>query len=117
MLNTDVTDEQEIIYQNSKYSIVKNQLPSTFGSVFTAETIEDYTQLPDSSRDEVQNALFKAIYHTSDDITETYSPIAMDNIVYHHSSDGLYTIQKNCHLINLIFAVYHSCNRHTDAVF
>ena len=96
---------RKLFIRTAKYSIVKNQLPSTFGSVFTAETIEDYTQLPDSSRDEVQNALFKAIYHTSDDITETYSPIAMDNIVYHHSSDGLYTIQKNCHLINLICCI------------
>ena len=44
VLNTDVTDEQEIIYQNSKYSIVKNELPSTFGSVFTAEDMEGYAQ-------------------------------------------------------------------------
>ncbi len=94
VLNTDVTDEQEIIYQNSKYSIVKNELPSTFGSVFTAEDMEGYAQLPDGSREEIQNALFKAIYHTSDDVTETYSPITMDNIVYHQSSEGLHTIQK-----------------------
>ena len=89
VLNTDVTDEQEIIYQNSKYSIVKNELPSTFGSVFTAEDMEGYAQLPDGSREEIQNALFKAIYHTSDDVTETYSPITMDNIVYHQSSEGV----------------------------
>ena len=94
MLNTDVTGDREIVYQNSKYSIVKSELPSTFGSIFTAEDIERYAQLPDGSREEIQNALFQAMYHTSDDVTETYSPMAMENIIYNESDEGLHTIQK-----------------------
>ncbi len=95
VLNTDVGDGRELVYQNSKYSIVKNELPSSFGTVFSADQIERYAHLPDTSREDVQNMLFQAVYDTTDTVTEHYSHSAMENIRYHQSFEGLHTIQKN----------------------
>ena len=93
-LNTEISDGQEIVYQNNKYSILKNELPARIGSVFVADDINVFEKLPNSTRADVQNHLFQSLYHTPDVLIKPYAHTFLKNIIYQQSVDGLFTINK-----------------------
>lgn len=85
---SDCSPEDEVVYKNERYAIVKNPEASSFGAVFQTDSIEELGHLQTNSRVDIQKSLFQTFFPEEISPIYEYSPIDYGNVRPGTSLDG-----------------------------
>lgn len=80
--------EDDVVYQNESYAIVKNPEVSSFGAVFQTNSIEELAQIQTNSRVDIQTSLFHTFFPTERSPIYEYAPIDCSDVRRGTSLDG-----------------------------
>ncbi len=86
----DIKSNDLVIYKNSQYALKQNSASLPVGFVINADDIQTLKMLPDTTRLNIQQALFQSVFHTDQNVVTQYEPTRMNNVSI--SKDGEYRI-------------------------
>ncbi|NLG93055.1 MAG: YfhO family protein [Clostridiales bacterium] len=102
----DLQGRSDIVYGNDKYEIVKNEITLPVGFVMDSNSIEALKNLPDTSRLNLQQAIFESVFHTDEKLFVNYEPSAKTNIEYQYDNNRYsLTFQDNSKTGMLIYHI------------
>lgn len=79
----EMKDTDTPVYRNAEYSILRSRNTVPFGFVFDCPDIASIQSLPDTTREEIQQYLFRTLFHTEKPLFSTYEPTKLTNVTYH----------------------------------
>lgn len=101
----DLQEPDKVIYKNEKYGIAENKMTLPVGFVMDVRSMEALKNLPDTSRLNLQQAIFESVFHAKEKLFVNYEPTTKTNIQYQHDKNYSLTFRDNSETGMLIYRI------------
>lgn len=91
----ETTDQDQVIYQNDRYALVKNKERMTFGTVIQSDSISKLKDLPNLTRRGIQQYLFSNVFGSDEQLTEEYEPSSTTNVFVYDTGSQTELVREN----------------------
>lgn len=91
----ETTPNDQILYQNDRYSLVKNKNLMSFGTIIQADDLAGLKDLPDNTRRLTQQYLFSNVFGTNEGLTEEYEPSSTSNVFVYDTGSQMELVREN----------------------
>lgn len=91
----ETTDQDQVIYQNDRYALVKNKERMSFGTVIQSNSISKLKDLPNLTRREIQQYLFSNVFGSDEQLTEEYEPSSTTNVFVYDTGSQTELVREN----------------------
>ena len=91
----EVKPEDDVVYQNDWYAILKNKYRMSFGTVMSSQDISKSEDLPDATRMEIQQSIFEQLFHSSKKLVTEYEYSSSENLKCTKTKNGTVMIKED----------------------